>query len=143
MKELRDAALKATLALPNGAAATTMNPSIDTGVAAGAAGAGVLGGQEGTPEFIITAPAMTVSQQPNGKTIKYDVVCADDAALTVNPVTYITAALTQTGANGTGAATATFRFRIPSTAKRFVGLIATGSTAGDASGSTASLEMLI
>ena len=75
--------------------------------------------------------------------MKYDIVWADSADLQTNPVTYITSAIVQTGAGGAGAAGQTFRFRLPSTAKRYVGFKATNSAAGNASGANATLEVLL
>lgn len=141
MKELRDAALKLSLALPNGAANTLTNPAIDTGQSSG--GNAALCGTDGMTEYLITVPALNTTQLPDAKTMKYDVVWADNAALTTNAVTYIAAALTQTGAGGAGAAGATFRCRLPSTAKRYVGLKATGSASGDATAAAATLEALL
>ncbi|MEI8196167.1 MAG: hypothetical protein WCI73_09690 [Phycisphaerae bacterium] len=140
MKELRDAILKLTLALPNGAANATTSPAIDTGASSG--GNTALSGQDGLTEYLLSVPALTTTQQPDAKTLKYDIIWADNAALTTNPVTYIAAAITQTGAGGAGAAAATFRFRLPSTAKRYVGFKATGSASGDSSAASATLEAL-
>lgn len=143
MKELRDASLKLTRALPNGAATVTTSPAIDTGLNAGATGAGVLGSQPGSVEFLLTAPALTTGELGDTNTMKYDIVHADSSDLGTNPTTYITAAITQTGAGGAGAAAQTFRFRLPTTAKRYVGFKATNSAAGNASGKSATLECLL
>ena len=140
MKELRDAALKLTLALPNGAATATVAAAMDTGVTSG--GNKALDGQDGLLEFLLSAPLLSATQQPDSKTMKYDIVWADSADLGTNPVTYIAAAITQTGSGTLGAAAATYRFRLPSTAKRYVGFKATGSAAGDASAASATLEAL-
>jgi hypothetical protein len=72
------------------------------------------------PEFLLTAPAMTTAQMPDAKTMKYDILYSVNADLSA-PTTYITAAITQTGAGGVGCAAATFRFRLPSDALRYVG----------------------
>jgi hypothetical protein len=142
MQELRDASLKVTRALPNGAATVT-SVSIDTGLNAGAIGAGVLGNQAIEGEYELTAPALATGQLGDAATMKYNIVTADSADLQTNPVTYITAAITQTGAGGAGAAGQVFRFRLPTTAKRYVGFTATNSAAGNASAASAFLELLL
>jgi hypothetical protein len=133
---LRDAALKLTRALPNGAATVTAATAIDTGQTTN------IGSQDGVSEYLLTAPAMTTAQMPDAKTMKYDILFSANADLSA-PTVYITSAITQTGAGGVGCAAATFRFRLPSDALRYVGFRATGSAAGDATGASATLEVLI
>jgi len=135
MQELRDASMKITKALPNGAATAT-SAAVDLGENTG------LRNNALDVDFLLSAPVLNTTQQPDAKTMKYNIVYADDAALSTNKVTYITTALTQTGAGGAGAAAATFRFRLPSTAKRYVGFEAVGSASGDATGASATLEVL-
>lgn len=132
---MRDANLLITKALPNGAAAVTSD-AIDTGKSS------THDTQVGTVEFLLTAPALVVGDLANGDTIKYDIIWGDSADLTSSPTTYITSALVQTGAGGAGAAAATFRFRVPTSAKRYIGFKATNSGAGDASDKSATLELL-
>jgi hypothetical protein len=134
--ELRDAQLKATLALPNGAASTTTTTPIDTGKST------ALGSQSGNFEFVLTAPALTTSQLADAATMKYDIVMSDNSDLS-SPTTLIATALTQTGAGGAGAAAATYRFRIPTDAKRYIGHKATNSASGNASAATATLEAVV
>lgn len=136
MQELKDANLKLTRALPNGAASVTSASAIDTGKTT----------TQGSPnrevEFLISAPAMNTTQMPDAKTMKYDVVMSDSSDLS-GPTTLIAAGITQTGASSAGCAAATYRFKLPSNAKRYVGLKATGSASGDATGATATLEALL
>ena len=136
MRQLKDAKLKLTLALPNGAANVTSSPAIDLGVTT------ALGQPASREEAILTAPAMTTAQMPDAKTMKYDLITADSADLATNPVTLVTAAITQTGAGGAGCAAATYNFVPPSTSKRYFGFKATGSASGDATGAAATLEMV-
>jgi hypothetical protein len=131
MHSLKDVNLKLTLALPNGAATTT-STSIDSGkTTAQGEGKGV--------ELLLTAPALNTTQQPDAKTLKYDILHSDNSDLS-SPTVYITTALTQTGAGGAGAAANTFRCRMASDAKRYWGFRATGSASGNASGASATLE---
>lgn len=132
--ELRDANLKVTKALP-GSATNVTSTSIDTGKTTAA------GVQPGDVEFLLSAPALTTAMLGDAATMKYDILTSDSADLS-NPVAYITTALTQTGAGGAGAAASTFRFRLPSDAKRYVGFKATNSAAGNASTVSATLELL-
>jgi len=131
MNQVPDASMNQTLALPNGAAATT-STAVDTGMSAG--------GQQGSEVFEIAAPALTTTQQPDAKTLKYDVLWSNNADLS-SPTTYITSALVQTGAGGVGAAAAKFRFRLPDNAGRYVFFKATGSASGDSSGASATLSV--
>ena len=71
----------------------------------------------------------------------YDILTSDAANL--GTPTTLAAVLTQIGAASAGAATASYRFRIPSNAKRYVGFKATGSASGDSSAASATLEVLI
>jgi hypothetical protein len=134
MQEMRDASLKITRALPSGAATVT-STAVDTGKAT------AQGHQPGEVDFLLSAPALAVGQLANGSTMTYNIVGSDAAALS-GPVTYIAAAIVQTGANGAGAAAATFRFRIPSNAPRYLFITVTNSAAADASAASATLELL-
>lgn len=127
-----DKLLQVTRALPNGAANVT-STSIDLGH-------GANGGNLADHEFLIEAPAVNTTQLPNAQTLIYDVVTSDNADLS-SPTTAVTAALTQTGAGGVGAAAASQRVRLPTDCKRYVGLKCTKSGAGDASGSEATFSL--
>lgn len=130
---VRDAALKVTKALPNGAANVTSD-AIDLGkTSAGDFVANV--------EFLLSAPALTTAQQPDAKTMIYDVLVSDNADMSV-PTTLIAGAITQTGAGGAGAAAATYKFKLPTNTKRYLAIKATGSAVGDSSAKSLTLELL-
>lgn len=130
---VKDALTYKSRALPNGAATVTMAAGIDTGKST------TQGHQPGNVEYLLTAPALTTAQLADAQTMKYDILFSATEALG-SPTVYITAAITQTGAGGAGAAAQTFRFRAPSDGLRYVGARATKSGAGDASGATFTLE---
>lgn len=138
--EQRDAQLKKTFTLPNGAATSYLTPGVDLGITT------QQGVAPGNVEFLLTAPAMNATQMPDAKTMKYSILVD-----TVNPVDGSSTVLmpdviTQTGAGGVGCAAATYRFRLPSSnalAKAtIVGARAIGSAAGDATTASATLELL-
>lgn len=131
---LRDTQLKGTLALPNGAA-NVSGAAIDLGH-------GVSGDFLAQSEFLLSAPALNTTQQPDAKTLIYDVVHSDNSDLS-SPSTLYPGVLTQTGAGGAGAAAATFTFRVPVDVKRYVGIKATGSASGNSSTASATLELLM
>lgn len=138
---VRDALLKITRALPASTTAV-VSTSIDTGAATTDAT------QPAFPEWLLTAPAVTTTQLPDAKTFTYDVVASASADLGT-PTTVLGAVIVQTGAGGAGAAAATFRFRLPSvlpgTGSRYLGFRVTPSASGtgDASGASATLEVLM
>jgi hypothetical protein len=133
MLNMRDALMKVTRALPNGGANVTSG-SIDLGQGTN--------GEFVTPtEFLLSAPAMATGVMGDGKTMKYDILMSDSSDLS-GPTTLIVSAITQTGAGGAGCAAADYRFRLPSNVKRYIGVKATGSTTGDATGSSCTLEAL-
>ena len=132
---VRDSQLIVTRALPNGAANVTSN-AIDLGVV------GANTDFLALCELLISAPAMGATPMPDAKTMKYDIIHSDNSDLS-SPVTLIAAAITQTGAGGVGCAAATYRWKPPTNVKRYIGVKATGSAAGDATGSTAKVELLV
>jgi hypothetical protein len=94
-------------------------------------------------ELLLTAPALTTGQLPDGKTFTYAIVHSDNADLSAS-VALDPAAIVQTGAGGVGAAGASVRFKTPSILARYIGFTVTPSASGtgDASGATATLAML-
>lgn len=120
---LKDNLLKATAALPNGAANVTTS-AIDLGQYTQAADF------VAECELVITAPALNTAQQPDAKTLTYDVVMSDNADLS-SPVTLYGGVGVQTGTGGAGAAAATYRVALPTNVKRYVGVKVTGSGAGN------------
>lgn len=133
MASLKDVSLKLTAALPDGATTSTVASTIDTGVTTA---------QGQTPpevELLLTAPALTTGELPDAVTVTYNILTAANSTLSGNS-TLISSAIVQTGS--TGAAAATYRFRIPTTAARYIGFNAVGSGNGTRSGKSATLEVL-
>lgn len=134
--ELKDAGVKITRALPASTTAVTTTTPIDTGK-------GTTGHQPGEMEFLLSAPLVTTAQLPDTKTFTYKIIHSVNADLS-SPADLLPGVIVQTGAGGAGAAAATFRFRLPSDARRYIGFVITPSASGtgDASGATATLEGL-
>ena len=132
-RNVRDAALKVSKALPNGAAAVTSD-SIDTGVSS-------RGVQSYGWELLLTAPALSTAQQPDAKTLTYDILGSDNADLSAPSVT-VAGVIVQTGAGGTGAAGATYRYRPTDNGPKHWGFKATGSASGNSSTACGPLEMV-
>ena len=127
---LGDGMLSESAALPNGAGDTTtsamdVNPS----------------GTTLDADFRLTAEALTNGELADGETVTYSVESDTDSAFS-SPTTEIETLVTQTGAGGSGDDAIDKRFRLPSTAGRYVRVKATKTGAGDASGKTMTLEML-
>jgi len=131
---VKDALLKVTIALPNGAA-TVYSAGIDLGH-------GTKGDFLANAEVKISAPALTTTQQPNAKTLTYTIQHDDDAAFGTVADLY-PGVLVQTGAGGAGAAAATFTARLPVDVKRYVRVKAVGSATGDASAASLTFEVLL
>lgn len=128
-----DLELKETSALPNGAATTK--------------GAAIQIQNSSRGDFLahclakISAPALVVGDLANGETVKYSLIDSDSSDLSSERV--ISADLiTQTGAGGAGAAAATATARLPFDCKKYIGVKAVNSGAGDASDKSATLELL-
>ncbi len=133
---VRDAALKISRALPNGAATVYASPGIDLGKVTSQ------GTNPGEMEFLLSAPAVDTTQCPDAKTLKYSILLDTVDPIDGSSVAEYTDLITQTGAGGAGAAAATKKFRIRSDANRIVGFKIVGSASGDASGVSATLELL-
>ena len=129
---VKDAGFTATKALPNGAAAVQ------------SAGLDLLVPSSGqflaACELLISAPALTNAMLGAAATMKYDVQCAPDAAF-AGVRTIASAVLTQTG-DGSGAAAASVRFRLPTDCDRYVRVQATNSAAGNASTVSMTVDLL-
>lgn len=132
-RNMRDALKKVTKALPNGAAAVTSD-AIDTEK-------GTRGEHLQDIELLLSAPALNVTEQPNAKTMIYDIISSANSDLS-SPTTVVAAAITQTGAGGAGAAAATYRYKLPTSGARYWGAKATGSASGNATTASLTLEML-
>lgn len=131
---VKDASMKATRALPNGAASVTQTAGLDLMNS-------TRGDFVAPVELLLSAPAMGATPMPDAKTMKYDIIHSDNADLS-SPSTLIAAAITQTGAGGAGCAAATYRWKPPTNVKRYVGVKATGSASGDATGASFTFEVL-
>lgn len=121
-----DAQLSKSTALPTGASSVTQASGLDINQ--------TTNGDFLVPtcELLISAPAVTTGMLADAATIKYDVVTSANSDLS-SPTIIAATVLTQTGAGGAGAAAASVRFALPSDVKRYVGVKATKSGAGDAS----------
>jgi hypothetical protein len=132
---LKDALLKVTEALPNGATNVVSDP-IDTGAVSAQAV------QMALVDFLLTAPDLAVGDLGNGATMTYDIITSAAVGMGT-PTTLISGAIVQTGADGAGAAAATYQFRLPASAQRYIAFKATNSAGGDASDKSGTMEVLV
>lgn len=130
---MKDASLKVTKALPNGAA-TIYSDGIDLGH-------NTTGDHLAKCELLISAPALGATPLPDAKTMKYSVQMDDNSSFSSATVLFADV-ITQTGAGGAGAAAATFRLSLPANVERYIRVRAIGSAAGDASGSSLTAELV-
>lgn len=134
---VRDSGLALTLAGPSAASTTVTSTGIDTGETT------ALAVQPGNLDFLLTAPALSTTILPDTRTMTYNILAADDAALSVNPTTLVAAAIVQTGAGGAGAIKATYRWRMPSVCQRYIGFtMVSGASTTTAAAVSATLEAL-
>lgn len=137
---VKDANLKDTCTLPAGAL-TTYSAGIDLRGSAPYSGSS-------RPDFVancemlLTAPALTTVQLPDAQTVTYSIQSADDSAFGTNLTTVAASCLVQTGAGGAGAASATVRYRPATNAQRYFRLKAVKVGAADASGASATLDLV-
>ena len=136
--QIRDASLKFSRALPASTSAVTVNTPFDTGPRT----------QLGTfhardAELLLTAPAVTTAQLPDGKTFTYTIIHSDNADLS-SPVNLALAAIVQTALAGPELrvlpSDAGFRATLNATSDSLITPSASGT--GDASGVSATLEIL-
>lgn len=132
---LGDASLKVTKALPNGAANVTSS-FIDLGNSVN----GDFVADEA--ELLIELPAQVTGVLGDGTTIICDVLTSPNADGS-GPTTVAKAVLTQTGAAGAGSAAVSARFRPTSDTQRYIGVKATKSAAGDASGTNMTVSIRV
>ena len=135
-QNLRDAQLKITRALPNGAATVFAAPGIDTQK-------GTTGQNAGVEEWILKAPAMNTTEMPDAKTMIYSILMDTVEPIDGSSVILMPNVITQTGAGGAGCAAAEYRFRLPSDAQKLISFKAVGSAAGNATTASATLEVLV
>lgn len=133
-RNIRDAALVFTRALPNGAAtvysATPLNLELTSR-------ADFIVGHD----LIIEAPACNTTQLPDTQTLKYSIEHDSDPAFG-SAVALYPDVLTQTGASGAGCAAVSKRVALPSDVKSYVRLKIVKSGAGDASAAIAQFALL-
>lgn len=133
MKRLMgDAALQTTKALPNGAANVTSS-FLDLGASS-------TSDFVADTELLIELPAQVTGVLGDGTTIICDILTSPNTDGS-NPTTVAKAVLTQTGAGGVGSAAVSARFRPASDTQRYIGVKATKSAAGDASGTTMTVSL--
>jgi hypothetical protein len=131
-RNLKDASLTLSKALPNGVAATATD------------GVDLQNSPKGDfvapVEFKLSIPALTTTEQPDDKVLTYTVETDTDPAF--GSATTVMTLGTQLGAGGAGAAAAEFRFVLPSGTERHVRCKATGSDTGDSSTKSMTFEVL-
>jgi hypothetical protein len=123
MRKLCDAAMQQYLACPDGAGAV-VGAAIDIGT-----------GPLLDCEFVITVPALTAGQLPDGQTMTYEAVEGNAADLSDAQTLGIV--FVQTGAAGAGAVGGAPRVAPGSKHKRYIGLRITNTGEADASGASA------
>lgn len=130
--KLRHADLTKTKALPDGAATVTSNSiQLHSG-----------GDFLIDAEIEIESPALTTAELPDTETMIYDLYHDDDSAFGSEAL-LADNVLTQTGAGGAGAATQTVAYRPPTNVKKHVRFKATNSGAGDASGKSGIMRVVV
>jgi len=127
----KDAQVKATRALPSGAA-TVNGAAIKLDVSS-------RDQLLAEVQWLITAPALAVGQLANGSTMKYSLITSPNSDGS-SPTVIYKDLITQTGAGGAGAAAATSKVRLPADVTGYVGLQVINSAAADASAASATLE---
>ncbi|MEZ6068274.1 MAG: hypothetical protein R3B90_21745 [Planctomycetaceae bacterium] len=130
----RDASLRVTKALP-GSATTISSDGIDTMTT-------VNGHQLADVEYEVQAPALTTAELPDTQTMIYLVQHAASSDFS-DAVTLHAAFITQTGADGAGAAAQTKRFRLTADAGRYLRVRATKSGAGSAATKSLTFEPVV
>ena len=131
-RDLIDAQLQVTKALPNGAA-TASTDGIDLGITSNS-------DFQAAVELKIEAPALDSTALPNTKTMKYSVY-HDSASDFSGEALLAGDVVVQTGAGGTGDDAATGRLPLPTNVSRYIRVKAVGSASGDASGSSVTVSL--
>lgn len=132
VKDNDTAVYDAAAALPNGAASAN-SQIFDLGI-------GAKGDCPGDFEIEVSAPALGVTPMSNGKYMYYDIY--HDTAAAMGSEVFLLRIGSQLGAGGVGCAAATFRSRLPNDTNRYIRVKATGSDAGDASGSDMAVRLV-
>lgn len=131
---LADANLKTTKALPSGASNVT-STFLDLGESTN----GVF---LNTAELLIELPAQATGVLGDSTTIICDVLTSPNADGS-GPTTVAKSVLTQTGAGGAGASATSVRYKPTSDVQRYIGVKATKSASGDASGTSMTVSLRI
>jgi hypothetical protein len=132
---VKDAELRRTHALPNGAATTQSATGIDLGLSSRSDFLA-----EG--EVLVTAPTLTTGELGDTQTITYSLEHDDAVGFgTVATIPGFAVVAVQTGAGGAGAAGAIIRVRLPSSVKRYVRLKTVKAGASNASTKSATFEL--
>ena len=133
---IRDALLKTSDALPNGATTTVYGTSIDTGD-------GANGELVARHEFLLTYPALSTTILPDTRTMTYSIVSETTSTLDSSATVEIPSIVVQTGAGGVGAAGGTIRYRTRVGVNRYVGVkVVSGASTTDASATKVTNELL-
>jgi hypothetical protein len=129
-----DASVKKTKALPATGTTAVATDGIDLGV-------GAKGIAPGNVEVLLSAPALVVGELADAATVAYTLYHSDAADFDPEVSLYGTL-ITQTGADGAGAAAATKRVRLPSDCKRYIRAKGDPSASTDKSAKSFSIELL-
>lgn len=134
---VRDQDLRKTRALPSAASTTVDGAAIDLGQTTN-------GRLVADFDFELVAPAVNATMAPDTRTFTYSVITSANSDLS-SPTVVNSGIIVQTGAGGAGAATATAKFRLPSsTTARYVGVrVVSGASTADASSVSAVLSVLV
>ena len=130
--QLVDKSLQQTKALPNGAATISSDGfQIHDGPIGGSFQANV--------EFVVTIPALTVTELADTQTITYTI--EHDDASNFGSAAAISTSVVQTGAGGAGAAATSLRLRPNTAVKKYVRAKAVKTGASNASTSSLTFEV--
>ncbi len=130
---VRDGSLKSSDALP-AAAGLVNGTAIDLGPLTETSS------RSEQVELLLTAPALNVAQLPNTVTATYSLQMSNSSNM-ASPQSLGNSVIVQTGSNG--AASTTFRFKVPSNALRYIGAaVTTAAGAGNCAAAAMTLELL-
>ncbi len=130
---VHDATLKSSDALP-AAAGLTNGTAIDLGALTDTSS------RSEQVEALLTVPALTLLQLPNTVTATYSLQMSNSSNM-ASPQSLGNSVIMQTGSNG--AASTTFRFKVPSNALRYIGAaVTTADGAGNCAAAAMTLELL-
>lgn len=133
--KLKDAAMKGTRILPSAASTTVDGAALDL--------------KKRTRddfvadcEFLLSVPALNTTILPDTRTMSHSIIHSDNADLSA-PTVLMSNVIVQTGAASAGAAADTYRFRLPTNVKRYIGVrVVSGASTTTAVAVSDTLEML-